>query len=1341
MKKKLILTCCVALLSVAITQANKLPYVPDSKSGKILARTSTGDCVAGASQTDLYINDVRARMLDDGDKWWDLNVAHYIVPQVAAGQTAVSSIFAGAIWVGGIDKGGQLKIAAATYRQNGNDWYPGPIPTNNGGNVTEAICSAYDNHWQVFGAEISSFITLTANLQQGQHIPISEVPSDILMWPGAGNVNNPVVSYAGPGAILAPFYSKIGDIIYDPTLGDIPCIQQDAGLKEKNLYGDQMIWWVYNDLGNIHTETHGVPIGMEVREEAWAYQTNDDINDMTFYHYQLVNTSTFELDSTFMAQWVDPDLGCYLDDYVGCDTTRSLGMDYNGEAIDGGNGSVCASSFPNYGDQPPIVGTTYFQGPHYRYHPVKGDTATRDTTLKMTSFIWYNNDFTVIGNPTYSVQYYGYMSGTWLDGTPFEYGGNGHASGGRPFKFMFPSDPTDAAGWSECQAHDVFGDRRYIQASGPFVLEAGAVNDIVVGAVWVRPPVGSYPCPSFSLIDKASDEAQALFNSDFAILNGPSAPDVTITELDRELVLNLVNTNTSAVEYYNQSDPAISALNKNKVIIRDSTYKFEGYQIYQLINNQVTAQNYTDITQAKLVAQCDVKDGVGTIINYVYSAEYNGNVPVLEVQGADAGIKHTFDFTTDAFAQTNPQLINFQPYYYSVISYAYNYYNVIDTTLNDSGKQVYTNPVQLLPYLAGRQNIAIYTGIPHKPTPEANGTIVNSFYGEGPYITRQQGRGNGGNFLDLTEASVDAILNSSNGFVAHPTYQLGEGPIEIKVIDPKRVPADSFVISLVDTGVFTRNKVDSPYYFYATNLDSSTTKWVIRNVTEGDTAESDTTIAVGNEQLFPQWGISVYINQVLGPGFNTRDNGGLISSEVVYANPKLSWLSGLPAQSQPSKFAWELSGTYYPTSKISSTKLSTDPNHDYVGVDDNQVYRGVINGTWAPYIMASPILTFTPAWKDPTGPPNLLSSNNPVTKNAYNTSNFSPDDSIPTKLDSLNSVDVVFTSDQTKWSKCVVVEEQALPTLAQGNATKDGLRQHQSWTGTVDGNGNPVYSTTTGDVGYSYFPGYAINVETGQRLNIFFGEDSWQVSQNGADMIWNPTSNVFSPVGDTLLGGQHYIYVSNTQYNGCATIYSQLSANTKPSFRETYSHIDWVGMTYLAAGSSLLPLSQGLIPTQTTVKIRVSKPYAVFTNPQLNPSSDSLPSYSFGLKNLAADTANTAIAKTALDSIEVVPNPYYAYSNYEQTALDNEIKFTNLPQVCTISIFTLEGQLVNTINYTGPYEEGKMNNITSTNWNLTNSAGVPIASGVYLIYFSSPGLGTKCIKWFGVRRPVDIGNF
>jgi len=64
-----------------------------------LARTSTGDCVAGASQTDLYINDVRARMLDDGDKWWDLNVAHYIVPQVAAGQTAVSSIFAGAIWV------------------------------------------------------------------------------------------------------------------------------------------------------------------------------------------------------------------------------------------------------------------------------------------------------------------------------------------------------------------------------------------------------------------------------------------------------------------------------------------------------------------------------------------------------------------------------------------------------------------------------------------------------------------------------------------------------------------------------------------------------------------------------------------------------------------------------------------------------------------------------------------------------------------------------------------------------------------------------------------------------------------------------------------------------------------------------------------------------------------------------------------------------------------------------------------------------------------------------------------------------------------------------------------
>jgi hypothetical protein len=34
-----------------------------------------------------------------------------------------------------------------------------------------------------------------------------------------------------------------------------------------------------NDKGNIHTESGGEPIGMEIRAQAFAFATNDDINN------------------------------------------------------------------------------------------------------------------------------------------------------------------------------------------------------------------------------------------------------------------------------------------------------------------------------------------------------------------------------------------------------------------------------------------------------------------------------------------------------------------------------------------------------------------------------------------------------------------------------------------------------------------------------------------------------------------------------------------------------------------------------------------------------------------------------------------------------------------------------------------------------------------------------------------------------------------------------------------------------------------------------------------------------------------------------------------------------
>jgi hypothetical protein len=51
---------------------------------------------------------------------------------------------------------------------------------------------------------------------------------------------------------------------------------------------------------------------------------------------------------------------------------------------------------------------------------------------------------------------------------------------------------------------------------------------------------------------------------------------------------------------------------------------------------------------------------------------------------------------------------------------------------------------------------------------------------------------------------------------------------------------------------------------------------------------------------------------------------------------------------------------------------------------------------------------------------------------------------------------------------------------------------------------DPHYISATG---MGWFPGYAINLETGERLNIVFGENSWLVGENGRDMLLEPNTN------------------------------------------------------------------------------------------------------------------------------------------------------------------------------------------------------------------------------------------
>lgn len=147
-------------------------------------------------------------------------------------------------------------------------------------------------------------------------------------------------------------------------------------------------------------------------------------------------------------------------------------------------------------------------------------------------------------------------------------------------------------------------------------------------------------------------------------------------------------------------------------------------------------------------------------------------------------------------------------------------------------------------------------------------------------------------------------------------------------------------------------------------------------------------------------------------------------------------------------------------------------------------------------------------------------------------------DANPSKVETgyLSSIDLVITSDKSKWTRCFVIEMQDDPNLAEGGAQKFQIRKHPS----VDKNGNTGDGIVTNDPndadyiaaeGMSWFPGYAINVETGERLNIIFGEDSWNAADNGNDLIWNPTASRTRSAYQYPFGGRHYIYVfGNNRY-------------------------------------------------------------------------------------------------------------------------------------------------------------------------------------------------------------------
>ncbi len=578
-----------------------------SSASKTNALPEPGSCILGRAQRDLDVNNVRARVFNTGSLFYGNGAeAQYVVPKAAE----TSPIYATGVWIGGM-VGNELRVAAATYSDF--EFWPGPLG-DDGRPVNPSNCGAYDRIWKVSKDDISTYEAT------------GQASSDLADWPV--DLGAPVIDGDGtPGN-------------YNLAGGDRP-----------QLIGDQAVWWVMNDVGNAHQSSDTPPIGVEVRVHGFAFNRADALGNTTFYKYTILYKGAQPLTDTYLSIFSDPDLGDAGDDYVGVDTTLSLGYVYNADDNDGVYGT------------PPAAGYDFFQGP-----VVDGDT------LGVTSFFYFINGGPAgTEDPGIGEEFYNIMRGFWSGGEPLTASGLGYNTSGPVTKFAYPGDPVAGEYWSEVNidgsgAANNPGDRRLVMTTGPFTLNPGEQQDIVFGLVYAQ---GSDALSSVDALRAADILAQAAYDADFEIPTPPPAPPLCdpnspsaelhpgsgkclyATEMDGESVLvwGYPSNSPNYLGGYDIPDPFLFGLG-----LEDTTYTFEGFNVYRYPNSSFSAN------QRQLVATYDVVNGVQKVLDPVFNTDVGDFVPAVSARGTDSGLRYTILLEN---------LTNYTDYYYGVSAYAY----------------------------------------------------------------------------------------------------------------------------------------------------------------------------------------------------------------------------------------------------------------------------------------------------------------------------------------------------------------------------------------------------------------------------------------------------------------------------------------------------------------------------------------------------------------------------------------------------------------------------------------------------------------------------------------------
>jgi hypothetical protein len=460
------------------------------------------------------------------------------------------------------------------------------------------------------------------------------------------------------------------------------------GVDQPQYLGDEVLWWVSNDMDttilpynwfnmNPLPWSAPQPIGLEVQNTLYGFNSGGDLSDLINYQYRIINKSGKEIKDMYLLyqSFIEFDPSSYYRGsgtcYIGVDTLLNLAYGYS-----------IKNQTPNY-NIPPAVGHKILQGPIVPGLPgdsakFKGRWIKGYKNIGMNSFSFWMQEFDSVHfqtNYTYPPYFNNVVNGLFTDGEPII-----DPISGKATKFILSGDPVNKTGWYAINGWPPGGFpvavpsfmSDYYFTIGPFNMAPFDTQEVVIGIIGA---VGTDNLNSITELKRKAAAIQKAYDHDFITVTPPPAPVPHSYSDDQDIILHWDDN----AENYKQGDPLLYGRGFN-----DTTYNFEGYRVWQ----------YKDANGNAPVnlAVYDIKDFISEIDDYKIVNGVYVKVPVII--GPDEGLRRYITITQDAY--TKQPLRNGNSYYFGVTAYAYS---------NNSSPTYLESAPQIIEVKPGKQKI------------------------------------------------------------------------------------------------------------------------------------------------------------------------------------------------------------------------------------------------------------------------------------------------------------------------------------------------------------------------------------------------------------------------------------------------------------------------------------------------------------------------------------------------------------------------------------------------------------------------------------------------------------